>query len=76
MQKTARKNSLYWKNEIILKIAKSGHQAKVIAFAKSSLGSKVKIAKKHAINVFPTHCSCFMQKTAPKTATIRKMRAF
>jgi len=40
MQKTARKNSQYSKNESILKIAKNGHQAKAIAFAKSSLWVK------------------------------------
>ena len=36
MQKTARKNSQYSKNESILKIGKNGHQAKAIDFAKSS----------------------------------------
>ena len=40
MQKTARKSSLYSKNERILKIAKNGHQAKAKAFAKSSLWVK------------------------------------
>ena len=30
------------------------------------LGSKIKNAKKHAENVSTTHCSCSMQKTAPK----------
>ena len=33
MQETAPKNSLYLKNETILKISKNGHQAKAIAFA-------------------------------------------
>jgi len=40
MQKTARKNSSYFKNESILKIAQNGHQAKAIVFAKSSLWLK------------------------------------
>ena len=29
-------------------------------------GSKIKNAYKHAKNVFTTHCSCSMQRTAPK----------
>ena len=33
MQKAARKNSLYSKNESILKMAKNGHNAKAIAHA-------------------------------------------
>ena len=36
-RKRLEKNSLYSKNETIFKIAKNGHQAKAIAFAKSSL---------------------------------------
>ena len=40
MQKTAPKKQLIFKNEIILKIAKNGHQAKAIDFAKSSLWVK------------------------------------
>ena len=40
MQKTAPKSSYYSKNESILKIAKNGHQAKAIDFAKSSLWVK------------------------------------
>ena len=37
VQKTAPKNSKYWRNETILKI---GHHAKAIAHAKSSLWVK------------------------------------
>ena len=37
MQKTARKNSLYSKNESILKMAKNGHNLKAIAHAKYSV---------------------------------------
>ena len=36
-KKWLQKNTLYSKNESILKIAKNGHQAKAIDFAKSSL---------------------------------------
>ena len=39
-------------------------------------GSKIKNAKKHAKNISKRHCSCSMQKRAPKTADIPKMRAF
>mgnify|MGYP000512508727 CR=1 FL=1 len=40
--------------------------------------SKIKIAKQRAKNISTTHCSCFMQKTAPKNSSvnIRKIRAF
>ena len=52
MQKTARKNSLYWKNESILKIAKNGHNAKaIIAHAKYSVWVKKENCLKHAKNV-------------------------
>ena len=40
------------------------------------LGSKIKNAKKHAKNVCTRHYSCSMQKTAKKTANIKKMRPF
>ena len=40
MQKTAPKTILYSKNESIFKIAKTGHQAKAIDLAKSSLWVK------------------------------------
>ena len=39
-KKTAPKKRYYSKNESILKIAKNGHQAKAIAFAKPSLWVK------------------------------------
>ena len=39
--------------------------------------SKINNAKKHAKTVSRTHCSCSMQKTAPKkTANIRKVKPF
>ena len=47
VQKTARKNTQYSRNEIILKI---GHHAKHIAFAKSSVWVKNKNSKKHIKN--------------------------
>ena len=37
MQKTARKNSKYWKNDSIVKMAKSGQNEKAIAHAKYSV---------------------------------------
>ena len=37
MQKTAPKKRYYSKNEIILKMAKNGHNAKAIAHAKGAL---------------------------------------
>ena len=70
MQKTARKSSLYSKNERILKTAKNGHQAKAIAFAKSSLWVKNYKCKKHAKNVSTTHCSCSVRKIGSKKQLI------
>ena len=40
MQKTDLKNSLYSKNERILKMGKNGHQAEAIAFGKWSVWVK------------------------------------
>ena len=40
VQKTAPKKTLYWKNESILKMAKIGHDAKAIPFAKWSVWVK------------------------------------
>ena len=45
MQKTARKNNSYSKNESISKIAKNGRNAKAIAHAKYSVWSKIKLPK-------------------------------
>ena len=42
VQKTAWKNTKYSRNKTI---SKMGHYAKAIAFAKSSIGSKIKIPK-------------------------------
>ena len=39
-------------------------------------GSKIKIAKSMRKTAVETHYSCIMQKTAQKTANIRKMRPF
>ena len=39
-------------------------------------GSKIKIAKSIRKTAVEAHYSCIMQKTAPKTANIRKMRPF
>ena len=68
MQKTAPKNTYHSTNEGIFKIAKNGHQAGAIDFANRHFGSKIKNALKHAKNVSTTHCSCSMQKTAPKNS--------
>ena len=52
MQKTAPKNSLYSRNESILKMAKNGHNAKAIAHAKYSVWVKncLKLAKNVSTN--------------------------
>ena len=50
MQKTAPKKTFYSKNESILKMAKIGHDAKAIAFAKRSVWVKNKKCQKGAKN--------------------------
>ena len=65
MQKTARKNTKYSRNQTILKI---GHHAKAIAFAKSSLWVKikVKIQKKHVKIHSTNHLELFCAKNRSK----------
>ena len=65
MEKTAPKNTKYWRNETILKI---GHPAKAIAHAKSSLWSKIKIPKNISKAILQIIYSCSVQKTAPKNS--------
>ena len=47
LQKTARKNTKYWRNETILKM---GHHAKPLQ--NRPFGSKIKIKKKH-VKIYP-----------------------
>ena len=54
VQRTARKNSEYSKNETILKIG--------------PLGQTIKMQKKYAKSVSTRHCSCSMKKTAQKNS--------
>ena len=76
MQKTARKNSLYSKNESIFKMAKNGHNAKAIAHAKWPVWVKIQYAKNMG-KTFVKHIKVVLcKKRIEKTANIRKMRAF
>jgi len=65
VQKTARKNTRYWRNERVLKI---GHLAKAIvfawatAFAKWSVWVKNKKCKKHAKNLSKRTLDLFCAK--------------
>ena len=71
MQKTARKNTKYSRNETSLKIghfAKALAHAKAIAFAKCQFASKIKSAKNMVIKLF---CA---KKPLDKTPNIREMR--
>ena len=63
VQKTARKNTKYWRNESILKI---GHHAKAIAHANPHFGSKIKIPKNMSKSILQIIDSCSVQKTARK----------
>ena len=63
VQKTAPKNIKYSRNKTILKI---GHHGKAIAFAKSSLWSKIKIPKNMSKSILQMISSCCVQKTALK----------
>ena len=74
VQKTARKNTEYSRNESILKI---GHHAKAIVHAKSSLWVKNYNSKKHikihSSNIIEMVCA---KKPLEKTPHIQEMRAF
>ena len=69
VQKTARKNSKYWRNQTILKI---GHRTKAIAFEKSSLWVKIKIPKDISKSTLEIISSCSLQKAARKNTKYSK----
>ena len=74
MQKTARKNTKYWRNESIFNI---GHHAKAIAHAKSLLWVKNSNSKKHVKIHSTNHLEFFCaKKPLAKTPNIGEMRAF
>ena len=57
-------------------MAKNGHQAKAIDFAKSSLAQKLKMHK-NMLKTFLQHIAVVLcKKEVEKTAKIGKMRAF
>ena len=61
----------------MLKIAKTGHQAKTIDFAKSSLWPKNENCIKNIIKTFLQHIAFVLcKKRVQKTANIRKIRLF
>ena len=74
VQKTARKNSEYSRNDSFLKI---GHHAKAIVHAKSSLWVKNYNSKKHinihSTNIIEMFCA---KKPLEKRPHIQEMRAF
>ena len=55
MQKTAQKNSQYSKNELILKMAKNGHNVKAIPMQNGKFGLKIKYAKNMPETFVQTH---------------------
>ena len=69
MQKTALENSLYWKNESILKIAKNWPQCKGFSPCEIlSLGQKIKLPKTYEKH-FHKHIKVFVcKKTAGKNS--------
>ena len=70
MQKTARKTSLYSKNESILKMAKNGHNARAIAHAKYSVWVKKLNCLKHTKNVSTNTLQLFYAKNGSKKQLI------
>ena len=77
-KKPARKNSLYSKNESILKMAKNGHEAKAVDLVSKivTLGQKLKMHK-NMLKTFSQHIAVVLcKKQLEKTANIRNMRAF
>ena len=58
-------------------MGKIGHHAWVIAHGPNcQFGSKIKNVKKVRTVIVRPHYSCCVQKTAPKTRNIRKIKAF
>ena len=69
VQKPARKNTRYSRNETIFKIghlAKTIAHAKAIAFPNGQFGSKIKNAKNMRKTILQDYKSCSVQKTARK----------
>ena len=74
VQKTARKNTKYSRNESILKI---GHQAKAIAYAKSSLWiKKLKFHKTCQNPFYKSFAVGLGKKPLEKTLNIQEKKAF
>ena len=77
MQKTATKKSNYPKNESLLKRAKNGHNAKVIAHAKYSVSVKKIKLPKTCEKRFHKHIKVVLcKKRLQKKADIKKIKAF
>jgi len=69
VQKTARENTKYSRNETILKIgnhARAIAHASAIALQNGQFGSKIKNAKNLPKTILQEHYSCSVQKTARK----------
>ena len=74
VQKTARKNTKYSRNETILKI---GHHAKAIAYCKIlTLGQKLKFQKTCQNPFYKSFTVVLCKKPLQKTLNIREMRLF
>ena len=79
VQKTAQKNTKYWRNETILK---NGHLAKAIAHAKAiyslckmvSLGQKLKMPKTCKTPFYKNSRVVLCKKRLEKTSNIGEMR--
>ena len=72
MQETAPKTRYYSKNEIILKMAKNGHNAKAIAHAKWAVWDKNEVCEKLAKNVCTNTLKLFYAKNGSKKKLIFK----
>ena len=66
VQKTAPENTQYWRNDNFSKIAKIGHNAKAIGFAKWSVWLKIENCQKHAKNVSRDTLKFFCTKNGSK----------
>ena len=80
VQKTYRKNTKYWRNEIILKIthlAKAIAHAKAIAFLKRvSLGQKLEMLKTCEKPLYKDSRVVLCKKALEKASNIGEMRQF
>ena len=75
-KKRLQKAANIWEIRPFWKLAKMATMQRLLPLQSGQCGSKIKIAKSMRKTAVEAHYSCIMQKTAPKTGNIRKMKPF